>query len=71
MEEDMSQRVIHLKRGSTYKIVCRGVVQSGAPLNDYDEVVIYQAEIDGKVWVRPVAEFYDGRFEPIKDESAP
>lgn len=59
-------RVRHVKRGSTYRVVGAGKVQTGTPLHDYDEVVIYQGEEDGLMWVRPTAEFGDGRFEPLE-----
>lgn len=59
-------RVKHVKRGSTYRVIGAGKVQTGTPLHDYDEVVIYQDEADGRLWVRPTAEFGDGRFEPLE-----
>lgn len=57
-----SDRVQHVKRGSTYRVIGRGKVQTDLPLTDYAEVVIYQCEADGTIWARPVEEFEDGRF---------
>lgn len=54
----------HKKRGSTYVVQGVAKVQSSTPLTDGCEVVVY-AGPDGQLWVRPVGEFYDGRFEPV------
>lgn len=64
------ERVQHKKRGSTYRIVGRGKVQTDTPLTDYAEVVVYQCEDDGTVWVRPVSEFEDGRFAALAPTDA-
>lgn len=69
--EGPRERVRHIKRGSTYQVVGRGKLQTDAPLSDLAELVIYQSEADGTFWVRPVGEFYDGRFEITSPESAP
>ena len=58
-------RVQHIKRGSIYKVIGRGILQTDTPLNDYAPVVIYQCETDGKIWVRNEAEFDDGRFAAL------
>ena len=62
-----TERVQHVKRGSTYRVIGRGKVQTDTPLSDYAEVVIYQGEADDLFWVRPVSEFEDGRFAPPED----
>ncbi len=62
---DMIDRVQHVKRGATYRVIGRGKVQTDTPLADYAEVVIYQGENDGMIWCRPVAEFDDGRFAAL------
>lgn len=60
------QRWRHKARGSTYAVVdAQGVVQTDAPLRDYDMVVIYRDEKTGRHYVRPPGEFMDGRFEKI------
>jgi hypothetical protein len=59
------RRVKHLKRGSTYKIIGHGKIQTETPLTDNAEVVVYVSEADGSVWVRPISEFMDGRFENL------
>lgn len=62
------ERVRHVKRGSTYRVVGRGKIQTDTPLTDYAEVVVYRGEEDGLIWVRPTAEFDDGRFVATKPE---
>ena len=54
----------HKKRGTTYTVMGRATLQAEGPL-DNTKVVIYQSNIDGSMWVRPEAEFFDGRFEHI------
>ncbi len=56
----------HKKRGTTYAIVGSACVQADDPLRDHEIVVVYRAE-DGQLWVRRKTEFYDGRFEEVKD----
>ena len=53
------KRVRHIKRGTLYKVIGHGALQTEFPLHDYDDVVVYQSEKDGSIWVRPVSEFYD------------
>jgi hypothetical protein len=66
----------HKKRGSTYTEVGRGRMQcewlmdydnteGGGTRADLAPVVVYRADVDGSLWVRPEDEFMDGRFEPV------
>ncbi|WP_354453582.1 DUF1653 domain-containing protein [Methylobacterium sp. 1030] len=52
----------HRKRGSTYRIVGEANLQTSAPVGDNERLVVYQGD-DGRIWVRPANEFFDGRFE--------
>lgn len=63
------KRVRHKKRGTEYQIIGHGKIQTDVPLKDYDEVVIYVAE-NGSLWIRPVSEFMDGRFENVENEKS-
>lgn len=56
------RRVRHLKTDGLYRIITTARVEA-----DLTPVVVYQSEKDGSVWTRPVAEFTDGRFEPVTD----
>jgi hypothetical protein len=51
--------------GTTYTLIGEGQAQTTSGMRDYDAVVVYRAEEDGRIWVRPTSEFYDGRFERV------
>ena len=53
----------HKQRGTDYMHLGYGNVQTNKPLKDNESIVSYMGE-DGKLWIRSVDEFYDGRFEP-------
>jgi hypothetical protein len=62
----------HIKSGGLYQKLGEGKMQSHDWKHEFTlksidmtRVVIYQAQ-DGSYWVRPKAEFEDGRFEEIK-----
>ncbi len=62
---------LHKARGTTYEEIGRGLTQSCDSELDNRPVVVYRGLADGgRLWVRPVEEFEDGRFEsgpPLKD----
>jgi hypothetical protein len=41
-------------------------VSEGVTLADMAEMMVYKSA-DGTLWVRPLSEFNDGRFEPVDD----
>lgn len=64
----MPQYIRHKQRGTTYKVIGEGFLQTSVPLNDYDRVTVYQAvdaPYDEEVVVRRQAEMDDGRFEDL------
>lgn len=58
------RRLRHLKRGTTYVEIGRGLVQCDTSLADMADVIVYRGESDDSLWVRPPDEF-DGRFEEL------
>jgi len=59
-EPEIGSRWRHLKRGATYIVEGSCVIEALLVTG-----VIYKSEADGTVWVRPLSEFVDGRFEQI------
>jgi hypothetical protein len=47
----------HVKTGGLYEFVACGLMEA-----THISVVTYRSLADGRVWVRPVVEFFDGRF---------
>lgn len=65
----------HKKRGTTYRILhgheygdCTASSATVAQI-DHEPMVVYQDIADGRVWVRPRSEFFDGRFEELTERS--
>jgi hypothetical protein len=50
----------HVKTGGIYVELMRGKLEA-----TLEPVVIYESVSGGEIWVRPAAEFDDGRFEKI------
>ncbi len=51
------------KKGGLYRVIAEGLVEA-----DRSDVVIYD-DAQGQVWVRPAAEFWDGRFTAISGKT--
>lgn len=66
MKPSDATTVRHLKRGTSYKVLGTATLQvaPGTELADMDKMVVYVG--DSGLYVRPVAEFDDGRFEVVK-----
>lgn len=55
----------HKVRGSAYERLGGAEVQTSHPIQEGEVVTVYR-DRDGKLWARPINEFYDGRFEKIE-----
>jgi hypothetical protein len=60
----------HLKSDGLYMLHGAAIVQTAKPLADNQVVVIYEAQ-DGRLFVRPRDEFYDGRFKTLAEKPKP
>ena len=60
----------HVKRGTTYRVIGPATLQAGVPPWDGEPMVVYKDE-RGIGWVRPEAEFNDGRFEALAAAPTP
>ena len=57
----MQKTYRHLKTGGKYRVLSENA-RIEAEGMDGEYQVAYQSLKDGQVWVRPKAEFFDGRF---------
>ena len=55
----------HIKRKTVYVELHRAELQTGDKFADGTPVVVYQSIDNHNVYVRPVSEFEDGRFELV------
>jgi hypothetical protein len=53
-------RVRHVKSGSDYEVIASATMEATLA-----EVIVYRSLDGGRVWVRPAAEFCDGRFTAL------
>ena len=68
---DTTRRWRHKKRGTIYTEVCRAELQAAtSPPIEGELMIVYRGD-DGNVWVRGAGEFNDGRFEAVKEATAP
>lgn len=51
----------HVKSGGLYEVIASGILQVENKDLDDRPAVIYKGE-DGRIWIRPFQDFYDGRF---------
>lgn len=58
----------HKKTGGTYQLMMFATIEA-----TMTPAVVYGARLNGAVhhWVRPLAEFCDGRFEPVDMRTVP
>jgi hypothetical protein len=63
-------RYRHVKRGTEYEVLeCGATLQTATgDLADGSQMMVYRGP-DGKVWVREVGEFHDGRFVEVQPAS--
>lgn len=62
------ERYEHTKRGTRYAVLDPAArFQTSHPIGDNERVVVYRDIVSGELWVRPAAEFFDGRFRLVQD----
>jgi hypothetical protein len=59
--EEQSEIWQHVKTGGLYRLETDVAIIEA----DMGQAAIYRSLFDGQVWVRPVAEFFDGRFRNL------
>lgn len=64
---ETARRWRHKKSGTTYTEMGRGLSWVSDVFGVYSDknVVVFRADLDGRIWRIPVAHFEDGRFEPL------
>lgn len=55
----------HTARGFVYENLGGAEVQTSHPIMEGEVLTIYRGN-DGKMWARPVNEFFDGRFVKLE-----
>lgn len=55
----------HIKTGRVYAVLIENAVLEA----DQSSCVVYQGVDEERTWVRPHAEFFDGRFEKLRPSS--
>lgn len=65
--EPSSEIWLHLKSGGLYIIIA----QEATIEETETPAVVYKSLTDGRVWVRPNMEFFDGRFHPVLRRDVP
>ena len=54
------EEYVHIRSGGRYVLLGHGEIEA-----TNTPCVIYQSLANGKTWVRPSSEFFDGRFRPV------
>ena len=67
---ELVMKARHRKRGIIYTIEGSAHLQTDTPLSDMAELIVYRCDHDGSLWVRPTAEFNDGRFDLLEEPTA-